>query len=445
MSFKYYFYSCIIMFASVFPFSNLCTAGSLFLAHDSQKQTMYILEKSSVAGFQYSLYKKDFAGTEVTPIKQWYKESGDLHKFTGFVWDPIHKRLLIADQEQREILAIYPYVDKTQILSSDNKGIGPKFFDLGKIAIDLISQRLLAIDQSLEGSEPSRMVTAINLTNGDREVLASGDVGSGVIKHATDIQFDNLYNRAYLSFGRGVMALDLYSGYRFILTESAPALGGSAALFQSAELALATNSTDLLITDPLMRSIVAVDTSTGIRREISNPKVGSGPSFCWIKSPVVIGQNIIVADTGQNGVFTVHLESGNRALLPLSKPLSLCNFNNSFRNRKSIAAELASLTAPEGVKTTTTVAKLSRSEQEERLFLAISSLFWSVAIVAFGPPLLIFTSFWLLFFSTSLPTLLQNISAFVRAILIVPFSYFFGFFYILSGVLAILMILSDGA
>lgn len=290
------------------------------ITYDTMRHELYILEKQPATPntilAQYYLSKYKYEGNdELYRIGRW--DLGAEHRIAEYqdiVWDPFYLRILAVDSLNRQIMSIDPNSGKQRLVSNDFKGDGPHFEKPSRLAIDFIAKRLLVVDQQNLRDTKQRLVTLVDLQSGDRSIITGDETVLHRSNYIHDIVFDSLYNRAYLSVGRGILSIDLYDGTQFYLTQN-----DSPPFLQSGDLAL--NATTLWVADPLTQNIVSVDTATGYKRVFSAKRLTNHQTFCAPQSPLVVDQNILVVDTKFNGILKVDAVTGKRA--PLAIPGTL--------------------------------------------------------------------------------------------------------------------------
>jgi len=209
------------------------------------------------------------------------------------------------------------------LLSDAATGSGPTFFVNSFTPSDLVldGERALFLADFDEGGSFHTGLMAVDLASGDRSVLSSPSVGSGPslgfpvglvrdgerLLTLASVELSGLFELA-------VVALDPLSGDRSLVTRtstgSGPALLSASGLALQGERLLVTTVDELGFQPALM----SIDLATGARRLISSPAHGGGPRF---QSPLGIaldGERALVADSGLGALVAVDLRFGQRAL-----------------------------------------------------------------------------------------------------------------------------------
>ncbi len=167
------------------------------------------------------------------------------------------------------------------LLASANLGTGTKLVSVGGAALE---QRT-GTPTSLLVTDPSQgMVFRIDLVTGDRTVVASSAVGSGVIlARPADLVLDT---RAGITTpqalildagtGHSVVALNLTNGVR---TQLADLNSASPSVVQLRNMTLDAAGNRVLVTDAGLDAVFALHLGTGSRTVMSDAGQGSGSAF----------------------------------------------------------------------------------------------------------------------------------------------------------------------
>ncbi len=252
---------------------------------------------------------------------------------TGLALNPSLRRAYSA-QVSGEILSTDLATQVRSTLVHSNAGTGPKIFSAGGLAIEQASGTPTSL---LLAEGDAQRLLRINLANGDRSVASGavdgGTVGNGLALHrGTDVVLDRRPsaggNAALVlagSPGNVIVAVNLTTGDRTLvanLNSTAPVVN------QPRNLALDVAGNRVLFTDNDNSGanadvLYAVDLTTGVRSVISSTTVGTGTSFelptDLVLEPAANPTRAIIANGAGNGqlpnLLAVSLANGNRSVL----------------------------------------------------------------------------------------------------------------------------------
>lgn len=191
--------------------------------------------------------------------------------------------------------------------TSLQRGSGSNFDRPKGIARD--SQGAFVVADS--GSSNPKIVR-VNPVSGDRVILASSSVGTGVnLVSPYGIAIEAGGNLIISDTGlNAVLRIDPTTGNRTVLSGAA---AGTGPAFNSLRGISALRDGRIAVTDAGLGAVMLVDAVTGNRVVVSSSAVGSGPTFV---SPCGIAENwqghLLVVDNSTASVFKVNPNTGNR-------------------------------------------------------------------------------------------------------------------------------------
>jgi sugar lactone lactonase YvrE len=249
--------------------------------------------------------------------------SGPLLKHPSrIVVDSVNNRLLVVDIDLLAVVAIDLTTGNRSILSDINHGSGAGFASPRGITIDTLLNRALVTDVDLDA------VIAVSLANatlGNRSVLADDSHGSGTdFTTPTSIRvIDNSTAVVLDSSLRAIIELDLANGNRAIVSDNSGS-HGIGPQFQSLGAAdIAVSGNTIMVSDLVLRGLIAVNRSTGDRSLFSGSLAGTGPLFDYpqgiVLDTVNFSSRLLVIDEDLKAVMAVEVINGNRQLLAQSQ------------------------------------------------------------------------------------------------------------------------------
>jgi DNA-binding beta-propeller fold protein YncE len=296
------------------------------IRRDEANNRLLVVSQKGLANARGVLYSVDVATGNRTLI------SGDgvgagpaLNRIFGFDTNLRRSRVLALVAGEALLPAVLMEIDLTtgarNIVSGEGVGAGPAFSRLPlSIAVDPTNQRAFVADFLAD------TLYEVDLASGDRVVLADGVTGSGAaFARPEDVVYDPSGNRLFIgaiSNGKGaILAIDLSSGFRSVISEdspTAPAPGGLYSLqvnFDGSRLIGFGLTNRGAITKT---AIVAVDTGTGEREQLSffAPDTQETPNFmpangvAWDES-----RNRAFVTTAAGRIRVVDLKSGRSAVI----------------------------------------------------------------------------------------------------------------------------------
>lgn len=244
--------------------------------------------------------------------------SGD-NPFDGpvsVVVDTVNGSALVVDQLLGAVLAVDLITGARTILSAATTPNEQNQFDTpGAIALDISNSRVLVTDKGLNA------VIAVDLVTGGREILSNADIpdadNSWVVPDA--IVIDVVHDRALVVDQglRAVLAVDLITGARTILSAAGTPDDSNLFSFPTGIYidADATKNRALVL-DSILRSVVAVDLTTGARTILSDRATGAGSGLVLplgITAGFSTGQ-VLILDQSMRAVYAVSGSDGDRAI-----------------------------------------------------------------------------------------------------------------------------------
>jgi DNA-binding beta-propeller fold protein YncE len=237
---------------------------------------------------------------------------------------------LITDNALDAVVIIDPLTRDRSILSDATTGAGVPLLDPVGIEIESVTQpqlveRAFVIDSGL------RALLSVDPVSGDRTVVSDDTIGTGapfagLVSFALDASAQTA-GAASLAFvldappqtSPSILRVDLATGDRSELSGPTKGNGRFLAGAVSVSYDAYSNPPRLLVLDPFLDSLLAVDLTSGDRTVVSPPSfLGSGPAFGLGAADVCRDPNharAIVADTAGGRILIVDLSTGKRLLL----------------------------------------------------------------------------------------------------------------------------------
>jgi len=228
------------------------------------------------------------------------------------------QKIIIADQNQGQIIEADLSVGDNHIVSGTSIGNGYKLNHIAGIDLD-IEGGVIAMSNhtdSLDGS-----LALIDIYNGDRIEISSSQDES--IKRSFfslgDIQLDINKNQAYVLNGlsnlpSSIVQVDLTTGIRNTLTSESIGEGDFFERQGINDIVLDKNENKIYALG-IENDILAVDLSNGNRSVISSPMKGQGVSFYYPKSIDLDKNTNTLFVGGLSNLYSVDINNGNRDLL----------------------------------------------------------------------------------------------------------------------------------
>jgi hypothetical protein len=231
----------------------------------------------------------------------------------ALAFDTATSRAYVAPYQGGEIGQVDLGTLARTTLASANLGSGTKLVSVGGAALE---QRT-GTPTSLLLTDPTQgLVFRVDLTTGDRTVVAGPSAGSGVVlARPADLVLDTRSGvttpqALILDAGTGhsVVALNLTTGVRTLLADLNSA---SPAVVQLRNMTLDAAGNRVLVTDAGLDAVFALNLGTGNRTVLSDAGQGSGPAFN-VPSTLIFDSvstpsapRVIVADVQLIGLLTV--------------------------------------------------------------------------------------------------------------------------------------------
>ncbi|MCA8977506.1 MAG: Ig-like domain-containing protein [Planctomycetes bacterium] len=222
----------------------------------------------------------------------------------------------------RAILEINLATGSRRIVADDNTGSGTQLRDLQGIALDPTANRLLVTDASLPG------ILSVDPVTGDRFLFLDGSIGSPQITRPRRLLVDAVRNRAFVIDNRfyipnppSVVEVNLSTGVR--RTVSGPGVGSGANLSIPNGIALDTPNNRLLVTERDLDQLIAIDLSTGDRQQIES-NLGYPTDICYddVNELVIVLSYFKIMTIGggvRRDVATLRIGSGHGSRGPYTR------------------------------------------------------------------------------------------------------------------------------
>ncbi len=223
------------------------------------------------------------------------------------------------------IFKVDPVTGDRSIISGPGVGSGPGFEPYGVAIYSM--QKIYFTEYSEEASVVTSTVYSLDVTTGDRNVIASSTVGTGpTIQFPYDILVRE-DGKLIVSdhFGDKLVLIDPLTLERTII--SGPAVGSGPTLAAPLGMTLGAND-DIFVatlapTNNPSSALIRVDTLTGVREVVSASDVGNGPEPDLWSNVVVDGDERVLVTSFAglspiHGVLAVDLPTGDREILSAS-------------------------------------------------------------------------------------------------------------------------------
>lgn len=261
-------------------------------------------------------------------------------------------QLVTTDVRLQALISVDSETGQRQILSSEERGLGPVFRQptalnfqggmlylldeaLGVLRIDpLTGDRVLvsgvSVGEGVAFVAPRAMairdteivvadigldaLIRVDLSTGDRQQVFAGRVDDDpIILSPKDIAFSS--SQALLiadDSWRAIFSIDLVQGTVAVIANFEVGEGVSLALPRAL---LVANNDDLLVLDGGRDALLNVNPFTGDREIVSNNELSVGPGFDVPVDAALAGDQVFVTDNGARAIFSINLQTGARALI----------------------------------------------------------------------------------------------------------------------------------
>lgn len=278
----------------------------LLSATDPDQQHIYLLDVQEISFNKvvlrkYRLWQNNTQTQELKIISwlgtRWLPSRLNI---VGMSWDSTYQRLLFADAHARNLFSMHPGASKRTLLSGAQRGAGPAFANLGELIVDPVQQRIILLDMRSLDETSSSVLTQVALDSGDRRPLLTS--ATDLLDTGTDtdysLAFDANTYQLFLSYGPGVLALDLHSAESRRISDSRLGIGVGPTMIRGTQLAFDFNRHRLLISEPLMKRVMSVDIATGERLVLETQNALDEQNMCWPQAITILQDTTLIADTG---------------------------------------------------------------------------------------------------------------------------------------------------
>ncbi len=222
-------------------------------------------------------------------------------------------RALVVDWQRDALVAVDLTTGDRTDISSPSVGMGVALDGPISVAYDAANDRALVVVSI------NNEVVAVDLSSGDRTLFSGVGTGTGpALDSPRDIEVDNVSavvdRFAYLVDDNleAIVALDLTSGDRTILSDAANGAGPTFKIPESLSLDVANNR---IIVADLLGQVISVDVTTGNRTLIHDLAADFGVNGTNPLGVAVDGARALVADNRADAIFAIDLATGNRTVL----------------------------------------------------------------------------------------------------------------------------------
>jgi len=201
-----------------------------------------------------------------------------------------------------------PAKGNRKTISDAHTGTGAAFSDPRTAVLDEANNRAIVSDNALPG------LVAVNLTSGARTVFSQdGVAGTGpAFTTPGRLRLDAANNRILVSDSVKIIAADLTTGNRSIISDNSGSFGTGPNFQQIRGVAVDAANSRLLVADELLNAVLAVDPVTGDRTLFSDINNGTGTNFGNLRDVVIDTPNnrALVSDVALDAIFAVDLTTG---------------------------------------------------------------------------------------------------------------------------------------
>lgn len=339
-------------------------------AVDSDTQDVYLLDAhettiNQIVFRKYRLWRNTYQTQQLELVSRlgtkWLPSRQNL---VGMHWDSTQQRLLFADTYAKRIFSLNPANNKTTLISGAKKGSGAALEKLGGLVLDPIENRLIVVDQASLDSATRRILTQVELATGDRSVFYS--LNSDASKDHRDyfIAIDPNTYQVFLAYGPGIAAIDLYSGQSRAVSDQHQGVGQGPAIIRAEQLAFDFNRHRLIVAEPLLKRILAIDIATGERSVIVDALAKTDHQLCWPDSLSVLADTSFIGDIGHQSWLKLDLISNQWQGFPaeLAANTSSCARAINTEVKKLLVGDLALLANSAALSPEVTVAQNMETE-----------------------------------------------------------------------------------
>ncbi|TPV95134.1 MAG: hypothetical protein B7733_11490 [Myxococcales bacterium FL481] len=296
----------------------------------------------------------------------WARTGPEFLAPAGISYDPGHARVLVADADRHAIVQVDTLRGERTYLSGAHRGAGLSLRQASQMRRDSRDGRLYVLDERVDA------LTAVDPLSGTRSVVSSATVGSGpVVAEPEAFDLDEARHTAYLlgeasETSLGLFSLELDSGVRALV--SGPGVGSGLALgrevggfaydpvgerallfrrspagdLELVEISIVTGDRSvvalapppngpasiapvgglfdgtggrLLVADPAIDALYAIDPAAGTQSIITSNSVGSGANWRLPRQVAFDAERAIayIPDANRDALYRVLLSNGSRA------------------------------------------------------------------------------------------------------------------------------------
>lgn len=250
----------------------------------------------------------------------------------GITYDASQDRIILALRNAEGTLAaIHPEQGFLTTLSSSLRGIGtgPQLdSSIRDPVTDPSNNRVLLVS--------GLGLVAIDLTSGDRTILSDTTTGSGpIFAVPVALAHDPVSDAAFvLDFGGTLYMVDLTTGDRTIITDNSTGSGPGLVSPRDMDIDVAGNR--VIVGDSGLNALITVDLTSGARTVLSDASTGAGSNFIVLEgiamdsvtNKVLVAnrmtfQNIVGPEVTEAGIIAVDLDTGDRSILNRGRPFPI--------------------------------------------------------------------------------------------------------------------------
>ena len=242
------------------------------------------------------------------------------HNLRGAGFDETTNRLFVVDSGRDTVFEVDPATGDRAIVIDTGVGAGPNMLFPTAIRFDSANSRLIVLDTGASGLPfPDRdaAVFAVSIPGGDRVYISGSNRGSGT-NLGEAFHFDEIFeeNRILVASRNGLISVNLQTGDRTVVSSNT--VGTGVTPFIPYAVAADPTNDRAFVLDTVADSVVEVDLSSGSRMTISSAAVGSGPNFDLPSSEMLFdaeGNRIFVSELTTASILQVDLDTGDRSVV----------------------------------------------------------------------------------------------------------------------------------
>lgn len=189
-------------------------------------------------------------------------------------WDHKRKALVFVDTGNNSLWHYDPRTQQALPLPNNPTDFGAALEAPIAVAVNPNDGNLLVLE-AFTGNDPTQgALLSIDPANGHRTILANHQHGYGPLPAATGLMYDPRYHRVLMSYSAGIVAVELDSGVRYVVSDAHYPLGLGSALSNVDSILSFHTGNHVLLTATAGVQLSMVNLVTGDRTPILNQWCG---------------------------------------------------------------------------------------------------------------------------------------------------------------------------